>query len=162
MWQFILNYHQVCSNPQFCEAGSIIYHGSNLGNGSNRNGSNILQSIKFAILKNVCVCVHFSKVVHFDAACFAPLNPLILPITLKCFKSFICVCRNQSSEMENLPNISFYHLPFTTPLSCGIELAGPRADDILDGFMPCFFCKTEPPQLCLGCCVSMLDSLLRN
>ena len=99
MWQFILNYHQVCSNPQFCEAGSIIYHGSNLG-----NGSNILQSIKFAILKTVCVCVHFSKVAHFDVACFAPLNPLILPITLKCFKSFICVCRNQSSEMENLPN----------------------------------------------------------
>ena len=104
--------------------------------------------------------VQFNSVAHFDATYFASLKSHTLPVTSKDIKSFIHVCRNHSSETKNLSDVLFCPLHPLTPLFQGIMLSGSRANG--HSWWLCVFCRSEPPQLCLGCCVSMFTNLVRN
>ena len=102
--------------------------------------------------KVACFRVTRSPSPHFSSA--------TLPVTLKHIQGF-------TPQIPNLRagELAQCILPHLLPsLLCSVELDSqdPGQADTLDGLPCCFLSRSEPPQLCLGCCVSMFTNLVRS
>lgn len=64
--------------------------------------------------------------------------------------------------MENLPQMSFHHLPPITPLLHGIGLPGPRANGHSSWLGVYLSQQITAPQLHLGCGVRIPVSVVRS